>query len=85
MPSLEAVKVLVSITMSVSWSIEGKPLKLTHYDISRAHPQGTAQRLTYVLFPAGDRQKYGEDKVGKLIKSMFGTHDASHIWQLGYT
>ena len=36
MPPLEAVKVLVSIMMSVSLSNEGKPLKLRHYDISRA-------------------------------------------------
>ena len=45
MPPLEPVKVLVSIMMSVSWSNKGKPLKLRHYDISRAHFQGTAQRL----------------------------------------
>ena len=37
MPPREAVKALVSIMMSVSWSNRGKPLKLTHYDISRAH------------------------------------------------
>ena len=43
MPPLDAVKVLVSIIMSVSLSNEGKPLKLRHYDISRAHFQGTAQ------------------------------------------
>ena len=36
MPPLEAVKVLVSIMTSVSLSNEGKPLKLRHYDISRA-------------------------------------------------
>ena len=44
-PLLEAVKVLVSIMMSVSWSKKGKPLKLRHDDMSRAHFQGTAQRL----------------------------------------
>ena len=48
MPPLEAVKVLVSIMMSVSLSNKGKPLKLRHYDISRAHFQGTAQRLVYI-------------------------------------
>ena len=79
---LEAVKVLVSIMMSVSLSNKGKPLKLRHHDISRAHFQGTAQRLIYVRLPAEDRQKHGEDKVGRLIKSMYGTQDASHIWQL---
>ena len=63
MPPLEAVKVLVSIMMSVSLSNKGKPLKLRHYDISRAHFEGTAHRLIYIRFPAENRQKYGEDKV----------------------
>ena len=84
MPLLEAVKVLVSIRMSVSLSNKGKPLKLGHYDISRAHFQETAQRVIYIRHAAEDRQKYGEDKVGRLVKSMYGTRDASHIWQLDY-
>ena len=84
MPPLEAVKVLVSVMMSVSLSNKGKPLKLRHYDISRAHFQGTAQRLIYIILPAEDRQKYGEDNVGRLTKSTYGTQDASHIWQLDY-
>ena len=84
MPPLEAVKVLVSIMMSVSLSNKGKPLKLRHYDIIRAHFQGTAQRLICIKLPAEDRQKYGEDKVGRFIKSMYGTQDASHIWPLDY-
>ena len=82
MPPLEAVKVLVSIMMSVT--TKGKSLKFRHYDISRAHFQGTAQRLIYIRLPAEDRQKYIEDKVGRLVKSMYGTQDASHIWQLDY-
>ena len=84
MPPLEAVKVLVSIVVVVSLSNKGEPSKLRHYDISRAHFQGTAQRLIYIKLPAEDRQKYGEDKVGRLVKSMYGTQDASHIWQLDY-
>ena len=84
MPPLEAVKALVSIMMSVSWSSKGKPKKLRHYDISRAHFQGTAQRLIYIRLPAEDRQKYGEETVGRLVKSMYGTQDASHMWQLDY-
>ena len=82
MPPSETVKVVVSIMVSVSLSNKGKPLKLRHHDISRAHFQGTAQRLIYIKLPAEDRQMYGEDKVGRLIKSMNGTQDASHIWQL---
>ena len=84
MPPLEVAKVLVSIIMSVSLSNKGKPLKLRHFDISRAPFQGTAQRLIYIKLPAEDRQKYGEEKVGRLVKSMYGTQDASHIWQLDY-
>ena len=84
MPPLEAVKVIVSMMTSVSLSNKGKPLKLRNCDICRAHFQGTAQRLIYIKFPAEDRQQYGEDKVGRLIKSMYGTQDASHIWQLDY-
>ena len=44
----------------------------------------TSQETFYIRLPAEDRQKYGEDKVGRLIKSMYGTQDASHIWQLDY-
>ena len=51
MPPLEAVNVLVSIMTSVSLSNKGKPLQLRHYDISRAHVQGTAQRLIYIKLP----------------------------------
>ena len=58
MPLPDAVKVLVSIVMSVGWSSKGKPLKLRHHDVSRAHFQGAAQRLVYVRLPAEDRRKY---------------------------
>ena len=73
---------LVSIMMSVGWSNNGKPLKLRHYDISRAHFQFTVERLINFHLPAEDRQKCGADKVGKLIKTMYGPQDASHISQL---
>ena len=66
MPPSQAVRVLVSIMMSVSLSNKGKPLKLRHYDISRARFQRTAQRLKNVRIPAEDRLKYGEDKVGQV-------------------
>ena len=82
MPLLETVKVLVSVMMSVSLSNKRKPLKFRHYNISTAHFQGTAQRRIYIRHLAEDRQKYGEDPVGRLIKSMYRTQDASHIWQL---
>ena len=54
MPPLEAVLVLVSIMMSVSLSNKWQQLKLRHYDISRAHFQGTSQRLIYIRLPASN-------------------------------
>ena len=68
--------------MFVTWSNRRKPLKLRYYDITRAHFHGRAQRLKNVKLPAEWCQKYGEDKVGKLVKSMYGTQDVSHVWQL---
>ena len=67
MPPDEEVKVLVSIMMSVSLSNKGKPLKLSHYDISRAHFQRTAQRIVYIELPAESskvwrRQRWQIDK-----------------------
>ena len=51
MPPIEAVTVVVSIMMLQSWSNKFKPLKLRPYDISRAHFQGTAQRLINIKLP----------------------------------
>ena len=67
--------------LSVSWSSKEQPLKLRHNDINTAHFQRTAKRLIYIRLPAEDRQEYGEDKVGRLIKA-YGTQEASHIGQL---
>ena len=55
MPPLEAVKVFASIMMSIGWSYKRKPLKLRHYDISRAHVQKTAQRHICVFQRKIDR------------------------------
>ena len=43
MPPLEAVRVLVSIMMSVRLSNKGKPLKLRHCDISEEYFQDTME------------------------------------------
>ena len=67
MPPLEAVKVLVSIMMSVSLSNKRKPT-------TSAEHISMEQRLICIKLPAEDRRKYGEDDVGRLIKNMRGTH-----------
>ena len=48
----------------------------------RHQPNTFPRNTTYIGLPAEDRQKYDEDKVGRLVKSMYGTQDPSHIWQL---
>ena len=48
------------------------------------HSKEQPKKLIYIRLPAEDRQKYGEDKVGRLVKSMYGTNDAAHIWQLDH-
>ena len=87
MPTLEAVNMLVSIMMSVSLSNKGKPLKLRHYDISRAHFQGTAQRLIYIrLSRRGSSQvwlnrvfRVGVDETGQYLYIEFDLRHAPHI------
>ena len=76
-------KVLVSIMMSVSLSNKGKSLELRLCDISTAYFRGTLERLSYIRLYTEDRQKYNDDKIGRLVKSMYGTQDSSLIWQLG--
>ena len=47
------------------------------------HRTGTFPRNSpetiYIKLPSEDRKKYDEDEVGRLVKSMCGTQDASHI------
>ena len=81
MPPLEAVKVLVSIMMSVSLSNKGKPLKLRHYDISRAHFQGAPKTHLHQTSRRGSSEVWRRQswQIGQ-----DGTRDASHIGQLDH-
>ncbi|CAK0811643.1 unnamed protein product [Prorocentrum cordatum] len=59
--------------------------KIGFFDISRAHFYGKAQRRIFVELEEESRKEYGEDKRGLLLKSWYGTQDASKIWQGDYT
>ncbi|CAK0821340.1 unnamed protein product, partial [Prorocentrum cordatum] len=98
MPPLEAMRSLVSLM--VTWTREPplhiqeslrkkgrKPgnFKIGFFDISRAHFYGKAQRRIFVELEEESRKEYGEDKCGLLLKSWYGTQDASKIWQGDYT
>ena len=57
MPPLEALKLLCSLKVSLKTSRRGKPLKLAHFDISRAHFMPKARREIYVEVPDEDPMK----------------------------
>ena len=84
MPPLEALKLLCSLKVSLKTSRRGKPLKLAHFDISRAHFMPKARREIYVELPDEDPMKQ-KGFVGMLLRSMYGTQDASNLWQEDYT
>ena len=81
MPPLEALKLLASMVVSKKMSKRNMPLKVAVFDISRAHMYGVAQRKVYVDLPEGDKE---EGMCGILNRSLYGTRDASHIWQSDY-
>ncbi|CAK0864353.1 unnamed protein product, partial [Prorocentrum cordatum] len=85
MPPLEAMRSLVSLM--VTWTRGRKPgnFNIGFFDISRAHFYGKAQRRIFVELEEESRKEYGEDKCGLLLKSWYGTQDASKIWQGDYT
>jgi hypothetical protein len=92
MPPLEAFMFMVSLF--ITWSRAGspaaqaagkkKPYKLALFDISRAHFYGKAKREVYVDLVEEDKDEFGHDKCGLLLRSMYGTQDASCIWQEDY-
>ena len=83
-PPIESVFTLLSIFMNKRK--DGKKVKLASWDISRAHFMGTAQREIYVELPPEDQVLPGdtEPMVGRLLRSMYGTQDASKIFQDDY-
>ena len=82
MPPLEALKLLLSLMVTLKKSRNGSNLKLRLLDISRAHFYGNAERRVFVTLPEGDKM---EGHCGLLLKSMYGTRDAANIWQRDYT
>ena len=84
MPPLEALKLLVSTKTTMKVSTRGKPLLIAHFDISRAHFMPKAEREVFVVLPDEDPKKQ-EGYIGKLERTMYGTQDASNLWQKDYT
>ena len=89
MPSLSASKMLVTIAVTFQLPHAGEAVKeayakrrfLVFLDVKRAHFYLDATRELYVELPL-EATKPGEDVVGKLLKSLYGTRDAPLNWEL---
>ena len=83
-PPTECLRMMCALMMSLYLSvISGKRLKMRLWDVSRAHFYGKAERDVFVRLPEELRRQY-PDHVGHLRHTMYGTQDASHIWEKDY-
>jgi len=84
-PPVETFFLLASLMMSIKVSTRGKPLKLGFWDISRAHFMEETTRELYIRIPEEDRDPNdAEEMCGILLRTMYGTQDASNLFQRGY-
>ena len=81
-PPSECIKVLGSRMVSQKVSTRGKTLVMRFWDIRRAHFYGIARRTVYVNLPEEEQDGV---HCALLLKSMYGTQDASNIFQWDYT
>ena len=68
------------VTLKVG-RISGRPYSLKLFDISRAHFYCESKRRVFVTLPEGDEE---EGCCALLKRTMYGTQDASAIWQGDY-
>ena len=87
MPPLSSFKLLLTLAMTDRfYGADGtlrprtEPWYIMFIDVKRAHFVAEATRDLYVELPSEIR-KPGEDKVGKLLKSLYGTRDAASNWE----
>ena len=83
-PPVESMFSLLSLFMTKKDAKADKLLGT--WDISRAHFMGKAEREIYMTLPEEDEVQEGdtEPMVGKVLRSIYGTQDASKIFQLDY-
>eukprot|EP00435_Cladocopium_sp_Y103_P070140 s53_g34.t1 len=84
-PPIESVYALMSSFMTRRSRDEERKL-MAAWDVSRAHFMGKAARDIYVELPEEDKVHPGDEgpMMGKLLRSMYGTQDASQIFQKDY-
>eukprot|EP00971_Amphidinium_carterae_P312610 6213548-Amphidinium_carterae.1 len=59
-------------------SSRGLPLRLASWDVSHAHLYREVKRAVWCKLPEGDDEP---GMVARLLKSVYGLQEASHIWQ----
>ena len=86
MPPIAALKMLVALAVTATvpgrnkeWIPSSEKKMLSFVDIKRAHFCSAATREIYVEFPEESGQP--QDKVARLLKSMYGCRDAAANWE----
>ena len=77
-PPLEGLRYLIHRAATTGKGTRGKCIMLN--DISRAFFEATASRLVCCELPPGYPGNETGDKVGVLVKSLYGTRDAAYNW-----
>lgn len=81
-PPLEYMRFLVSCCASSQWG--KRPTRLLVVDVKNAYFYAPSRRRVFVELPEEDRVE-GEDMVGLLQRSLYGTRDAASNWAEEYT
>ncbi|CAK0894978.1 unnamed protein product, partial [Prorocentrum cordatum] len=78
MPPIESLKMLISEWMTLNDGHDIKDFVMATFDISRAHFSAEQNnREVYATLPEGFEK---EGHVAKMLKAMYGTEDAAHLW-----
>ena len=88
MPPIQGCKFLLILAVTQQWhDLEGnllyqeEQLVIGFLDVKRAHFVAMSRRLIHVELPDELRAIHGQNMVGRLIKSLYGTRDASSNWE----
>ena len=82
MPPVEGLKALISHMQTQKVDSKGEALEIMILDVSRAHFYGLARRRVFTTLPEGYEE---EGYCALLLKTLYGTEDASNIWQDTWT
>ena len=82
-PPLDAKRMLFSDFSTRRTDSKGRMLKLSFVDVVKAYFNALQQRKIFVRLPKEMGQSSGV--YGKLVRCMYGTRDAAHLWENCYS